>query len=142
MEIEFTEAGNLVRQFWADVSLVGESMPFVETMAEVQRSSGNGFVDSWRRGEITPRLLDCYQDFTSWAMPRGEGVPSMVTFLKASEDLGFQVKQISRTWVGPESVSQDRMPTCLKVPALKSLREQLGTAEFFVQGRYDAKQAA
>ena len=138
MEIEDT-----VIAFWMDVSLFGESMPFVETMAQVQRTTGNGFVDSWRKGTITPRLIDVYEDFVSWSQKTGRGVvPSVAAFVVGCEGIGCQVKQIARPWVKDESVTQDKQPVCLMVPDLRQLRESLGTAEFFVQGRYDAKQAA
>ena len=138
MEIEDT-----VISFWMDVSLFGESMPFVETMAQVQRTTGNGFVDSWRKGTITPRLIDVYEDFVSWSQKTGRGVvPSVAAFVVGCEEIGCRVKQIARPWVKDGTPTPDRQPVCLMVPDLKQLRESLGTAEFFRSDRYAEKQAA
>jgi hypothetical protein len=135
------DANAIVKQYWADVSLLGASMPFVETMALVQKTSGTGLVESWDRGLISPRLFDVYGDFADWSRRTGRtikgAVLSVAEFVEGSEALGCQVKRVSRTWIKDETPSQDRNPTCLLVPGLKQLRNELGTAEYFDASRYD-----
>ena len=131
-----------VKSFWTDAAMIGESMPFCERMATVQRSTGTGFTENWRQGPINPRLFDVYRDFCQWATETGQGpVVSLALFVEASEGLGFQVQQISRQWVGPDSVTVDKQPTCLRLLPLGQLREALGVADYFKSDRYQPKAA-